>query len=170
MELLRHRPLAPRKGRAPPIWRAAVGATGGALAAVLLIAIILGSKLSDANRMAFMRERIACRASTAALRKKDAGYAAITGALKKLMADPEHKTIDTSFAPFLSTLLLNGDIVSDPDYAHVVVPFVTTIADFRAGAATAEQLQAAADNLTITTQKADERLRAILFATLPQGC
>ena len=135
-----------------------------------MIAIILGFKLSDANHVAIAREKMACKAGVAALRKKDVGYAALAAALKKLMADPEHKSLDTGFAPFLNTVFLNGDIVADPDYARVLVPFVIAIGNFRTGTITAEQLQAAADDLTIATQKADGRLRTILNATLPQGC
>ena len=137
---------------------------------MFLIAIILAIKLSNANHVAIARERVACRASVAALRKNDAGYAAISAALKKLMADPAHKTVETGYPPFLNTLLLNGDVAADPDYARVMVPFLTTVSDFRAGTATAEQLQAAADSLAVATQKVDQRLRTILFAILPQGC
>ncbi len=169
MELLRHRPLAPRKPRVPLIWRATTGTACGALAVFVLMSFVLASKLSEANRLATAHEKMACRASIDSLRKKDADYIAVETALNKLVADPA-KTIDTNFGPFLTAIFLHADIATDPDYARVLTPFVLSVSDFRAGSLTVDKLQSASDTLMVETKKADGKLRAILNATIPGGC
>ena len=170
MELLRHRPLSTRRGKAAPPWRTVAAILAAGLFVTVVIAGILSFRLSDVAHIDKAREKLACETGLHALRTKEAAYLSIDTSLAKLIANPEQKTIGTGLAPFLAVAFGSAPVTVDADYQQALTSFIQTVSDYRAGAITPAQMQDSADDLTLQIRKAAARTRTIINETLPQHC
>jgi Tfp pilus assembly protein PilX len=169
LELLRHRPLSYR-GKSTVQWRPVAIVLAFLVVAFFVVAIIQRVALSDAEHARLSRDRIACQANLAALRRKELVYVTIDKAARKLVSDPEHKSIETGLGPLVALLIANADVGLDADYQHVVLTLIQSAYDYRGGAATAEQVDQRADEFLVEGQKAAERTQTLIAAAVPQGC
>jgi hypothetical protein len=169
LELLRHRPLSYR-GKSNVQWRPVAVVMAILVVALTLVAIIQQVGLSEAKHARLSRDRIACQANFNALRRKEAVFVTIDKAVRKLVSDPEHKSIETGFGPLIALVMANADVGLDADYQHAVMALVQAAYDFRGGAATPEQVEQRADEFLVEGQKAAERTQTLVAAAIPQGC
>jgi hypothetical protein len=151
-------------------WRALAIVLAVLTGAFALIDLVQQFSLGDAKRTTLSREKIACRDNMLGLRKREAGYIAIDRAARKLMADTADKSIENGFGPFLSTMFADNEVIADTDYQHALLGLIKAVADYRAGAATVEQVGAQVDDVLVQGQKAAERTKTLIDAALPQSC
>jgi len=169
LELIRHRPLSYR-GKSTVQWRPIAVVMAILVAALTLVAIIQQVGLSEAEHARLSRDRVACQVNLTALRRKEALFLTIDKAVRKLVSDPAHKSIETGLGPLIAMVVANADVGLDPDYQHVFMALVLSAYDYRGGAATAEQVDQRADEFLVEGQKAAERTQTLIAAAVPQGC
>jgi hypothetical protein len=151
-------------------WRPVAVVLAFLVAALFVVAIIQKVALNEAEHARLSRERIACRADLAALRRKELVYVTIDKAARKLVSDPDHKSIETGLGPLLALVIANADVGLDADYQHAVSALVLAAFEYRGGAAPAEQVEQRADEFEVEGRKAAERTQTLIAAASPQGC
>jgi hypothetical protein len=151
-------------------WRPVAVVLAFLVAALFVVSIVQKVALNQAEHARLSRERIACRADLAALRRKQMVYLGIDVLARKLVSDPAHKSIEAGLGPLLALVIANADVGLDADYQHVMMALVLAAYDYRGGAATEEQVQQRADEFLVEGRKAAERAQTLIAAAGPQGC
>jgi hypothetical protein len=169
LELLRHRPLSYR-GKSNVQWRPVAVVLSILVAALTLVAIIQQIGLNEAEHARLARDRIDCQARFGALRRKEAVFVTIDKAVRKMVSDPEHRSIETGLGPLVALIMANADVGLDADYQHAAMALILAAYDYRGGNATAEAVEQRADEFLVEGQKAAERTETLVTAAIPQGC
>jgi hypothetical protein len=158
------------RGKSNVQWRPVAVVLSIIVVALTLVAIIQQVGLNSAAHARLTRDRIDCQANLTAMRRKEAAFLTIDKAVRKLVSDPEHKSIETGVAPLVALVVANADVGLDADYQHAVMALVLAAYDYRGGAATVELVEQRADEFLVEGQKAAERTQTLITAAIPQGC
>jgi hypothetical protein len=165
LELLRHRPLSPHRGRGSGEWRAAVAILGMLAGALSVVAILQQIGLGEARTAERARERIECMGNLAAMRRQVAAYLAIDKAVQRLAADPAH-----GLKPLIAATIAGSDATANQDFRSALQTLLAAVYDKAAGNATDDQVQQQIDTVLVEGKKAAERTQTLINAAVPQGC